>query len=676
MKIFFSGLSAVLVFLVLLSGNPVWAFDFIKVKQDLKSAVENNPAELKLADTGHFSALPAGRVLIKNARYFLSPGNPDLLFITGRGALPADFKGLSNNDTEIVLSVSADSASSRESKDMLVSLTGIFDGSGIGDFYKDMDDCILKEMIPSRSFVTHSNAKQTLTAEMFPPELAAKFSPALGKNFALSLKDGLTLTAPINFNFKNTSSKPVSDFAKLMGIDKISLTSSLFLSPDWKHITVKVLLGDGFKIGFLPDFMGSSVPYLFVNLSEFGFGFETTLKLPPENNVLKGVCQMSVPIYKGKSANVEPQTAKSEDPIVSSIFSAGQVAGQAFAVQSVNPVKKDSAVLLGNVGGIWENVLGFKGFNIYDLVLKGEIPLLSPGLVIGIGGRVDIGSVKVAVGAKLPIGYNLANAAFQGKVSLLPFGEIVAMLVNSSGEKKEKSEIPLEKLALKDVILSIAAKDDRDLNIKEGLAFAGTLIFDEQDLGIADVRTTHPEQTGLLRPFVGFRATGWIKEIAFGPVKLTGNGPDNKKGTKDDGLFLDLAYGTKISDYLKFSGLVKLFGTEDEAQAEITCDSINVFTRRKMFELYEAQLTLKGSVNLKKPEFLVKGALTENFADDAVKYTTEFFNDAIEELTDDLEDATEDFENASEAVNDARKDAARGLDEFKKDVEKFAEKIE
>lgn len=661
-------------FLIFVAGQAA-AFDFAKVRQEIKAAVEKKPDELKLADLGYFSVLPVGQVVIKSPEYHEVAKNHDMIVLSGRGRLPDVFKGLTGRDADMVITIKPDAATSKDGKDMLCSLTGFFDAGNIGDFYGKMEDNIFREMLSGSCCYSYSNARQTLTADMFSEKAAAKFSAVLGKNFAATLYDGLTLMAPVAFNPQNAKLKAVSDFAKFLGVDKMGLVASLFLSADWRHITLKISLGDGFKMGFLPDFFGPSVPYLFVNLSEFGIGFDTTVKLPPEDKILSGVCQVSVPILLGKSPEPEAQSAD-EKAAAAQLQMARQTADAAFKTQPMPPAKKDSAVLLGSISGIWESALGIKALDVYDLVLKGEIPTSVNSMVLGLGGRVDIGNVKMAIGAKLPIGYNVAKAAFSGSASRIPFGELLALIFKSSGEKKEKAGIPIEKLALNNVIVSVAAQDDRDLNIKAGLAFAGALEFAGQDLGKVDVRTTHSEQTGVLKPLVGFRAIGWVKEIALGPLKITGNGPDGKKGNKDDGVYLDLAYGTKTSDHFKLSGLLKIFSAEREAQVEITDVSIDVFTREKLFDLYEADLTLKGSVDPRKPEFLARARLTDTFADDAVKHTTEFLNDAVEEMNDNLEDAKEEFEDATEAVNDARKEAAKGLDAFRKDVEKFAEKVE
>ncbi|KAF1082617.1 MAG: hypothetical protein GQF41_1338 [Candidatus Rifleibacterium amylolyticum] len=666
-------LSMVVLSFIIATTGSASAFDFAQVKKDVKEALEKGKGEIRLADLGYLKFLPAGQIVLKEAVYHEPEKNPHMIVLAGRGNLPVEFSKLAGKDSDIVLTFSADAATAKTAKDMVCSVNSFFDAAGLSDFYGKMDDNIFKELLGGKCMFSHSNFRQTLTADLFPDNMKKKFISVLGEGFSLVLKDGVTLSSEINFNPKHTGFKAVNKFAKLLGWDRAGLIASAFLSPDWKHITIKTVLDDGFKMGFLPDNFGVARPYFFCNLAEIGVGFELSFKM--HDDMLQGVCQISLPVLLGKTSAAEAKPA-ADDKAAAAINQAAVTSAEAFAGNDLNKVKSGSAVLLAAMNGVWHNAFSIKNFDIGDLVLKGELPTSSGNLVLGFGGRVDIGKIQVAVGGKVPLGFDLTKVAFMGKASRIPFGELIAMIIKSAEESKKDSDLPVDKLALKDVIVSIAAKDDRDLNIKEGLTFAGELEFDGKVLGKIDVRTTHPEQSGVMKPLVGFRALGWLKNFDLGPLKVTGNGADGKAKTKDDGVYLDMAYGTKLTDHLKFSGLIKLFSAEKEAQISITRISIDVFMRDKVFDLYEAEITMKGSANPKKPDFLLKAALTENFADDAVKYTTEFMNDAVEEMTDSLADAQEDFENAQEALEDARKDAARGLDDFKKDVEKIAAKAE
>lgn len=174
----------------------------------------------------------------------------------------------------------------------------------------------------------------------------------------------------------------------------------------------------------------------------------------------------------------------------------------------------------------------------------------------------------------------------------------------------------------------------------------------------------------------GFSGKAWMKKFDLGPLSVNGNGPDGRAGTKDDGPFVDLRLHTINPDSYVITGLVKLFKLEKEVEVKISGLSIDLFTRERIFDLYESEVTLVGKPDLKKPEFLAKVALTENYADDLVKYATGFFADATESLTEEVEDAKEALADAEEEVADARKEAAQGIDEFKKKMEKIHDRVE
>lgn len=52
-----------------------------------------------------------------------------------------------------------------------------------------------------------------------------------------------------------------------------------------------------------------------------------------------------------------------------------------------------------------------------------------------------------------------------GKAQEIPFGELLVLIIkSSSGDATEKSEIPIDKLSLRDLIISISPKDESSLD--------------------------------------------------------------------------------------------------------------------------------------------------------------------------------------------------------------------
>jgi hypothetical protein len=283
-------LAMLLLFIAVSAG----AFDFAQVKKEVKEALEKGDGEIKLADLGYLKFTPAGQIVLKKAVYHEPQKNPNMIVLAGRGKLPVEFNKLAGKDSDIVITFSVDAATAKAAKDMLCSVNGFFDAAGLTDYYGRMDDNIFKELLGGKCMFSHSNCKQTLTADHFAKKIRDKFIAVLGKDFVLALQDGLTLSSEINFNPKHSGLKAVNKFAKLLGWDRAGLVASVFLSPDWKHITIKSVLGDGFKIGFLPDNFAAAKPYFFCNLAELGVGFAMSFKA--NDDLMQGVCQVSLPV--------------------------------------------------------------------------------------------------------------------------------------------------------------------------------------------------------------------------------------------------------------------------------------------------------------------------------------------------------------------------------------------
>ncbi len=652
--------------------NAVFAFDYQQLKKDIQNTIKDK-GEIKLADFDLFKVAPAGQIVVKEAEYLVSPKNKDLIFITGRGKLPIEFEQLKGKDGDILISILPDVANVRDQKSIFGTISVYFDASGIGDFYKKMDKGILQELLSGKSIFTHSNSTQTLTADMMPKEAAKFFQRVLGKDFVLSLQDGFTLTTTLNLQPKGSKTKAVREFAKKVKLDKLDLVSTVFLCPDYTQIFVKVALGDGFKPSFMPKSFKSAVPYFFVGVSEIGLGMELNLDLPPNKDSMQGICQVSLPILKGV-----PSSKPAGTPEAEVLAAAAATAAEAFKSGEMKEPNKGSAVLLASLRGLWQNAFNIKNFDIYDLVLKGEVPLKAGDLVIGLGGRVDIGDIKLAIAGKIPTKYNIIETAMMGKASKIPFGNLLDLLLKCTGDKAKSVNIPVEKLHLEDVVFSVAAKDDRDLAINAGLTFAGRLFYGKTLLGFAKVRTTHPKQKELI-PITGFMAQCWIKEIKAGPIlTITGYGPDGKKGTKDDGVFMDMYMGL-VNSHLTFTGkmefLPQFTNRAEELQLSITPTTFDGLYKTTYFDIYKATFKLKGAANFKKPEFDLHIKMSENFSDDAVKFATELFEDAVANLDEAINEVGDDLKEARADLKEAEEEANKGIDEFKKQVKKISDKI-
>lgn len=410
------------------------AFSFADARAKVEKALEEGKGTLDFSRLPEFTGYILGGVRLTEARLEISPKEKDLLVLTGKGALPKDFQGLGGKTVEMVVTITPSPATVREKNDMLCTLTGFFPTFNLADWYKGQKGEIFDLLTLEKSFVSWSSAKMNLPSDALPATARTQFAGVFGEPFVLSLDHGATL-------YTRIQTGRVEPFQTLAGLFKNldpDLRFSLFLCPNPADIKAQVQLAN-VRIPFLPPHETGGTPYLFLNAKPFAFGLGLAVlfKLPPHDDQAQGVLQVSIPLFSGKT-----------------------------------PAKPHAASLLANLQGTWRDAAGIKGLTMYDLVLKGEVPLVGPGVVIGLAGKADLGKTRLELAGKIPTGAAGLQGAFMGKVNLLPFGDLFAFLLKA-GEpgKKEKSDLPVDKLALKNVQVSVAATDDRDLNITPGSTF-------------------------------------------------------------------------------------------------------------------------------------------------------------------------------------------------------------
>lgn len=685
--------------LFVLLGSSIHAMEFSSIKKEVKEHLKNFKDDFKLLALGFSAGSPASLVTLSKTEYYES-SQRDLIVLTGTCKLPAAFEKLEGSSAEVIITIAPDAANSKK-KDLMLSITTFFEKPVLGEYYKKFEKNFFQDLLSGHSFITHSTKTQNIAANDLPEAIRKKFQTVLGKDFLLQLQDGVVLFSEINLK---PQKKELKDFARAcewLKIDRIGVRTSLFLSPDWRHITLKLILGDGMKLDFLPEQVKATTPFVYINLSELGVGFEMDMKMNDKGQILKGIGQMSFPILLGSSKNKQPQAAQAPtatgNPMNDALMQAAFATSKTALSEVKIPFKNSVFKMLGALRGIWENAFNFKNLKLYDLVLKMELPIYANGVTFGFGGRFDVGKIKVDLGALIPVGYSPWNVAYKGKVNEIPLGETFSWLLDlNPTTKKKKAGIPLESFCLKDVIVSVAAQDDRDLNIQAGIKYAGSLYWDKQDLGHVDIRTTHGDQEGVMVPVIGFRAEGWIKKINLGPLTLSGKGPDGEYGKKDgkvdDGPYLDMAYGTFIDDHLRYGAIISIFeDVQVEADFSVgygfdfsnwrqpmknkTNLYISSIFREKVGELGEGMYSLVGNASLVKPELKIKIAMTENFIDELLLFSTKTLDEGVTALMNEVAEAREEVESLKPDLSAAKAEVAKGLDGFTEEVKKLEEKI-
>ncbi|MFC1743490.1 hypothetical protein ACFL35_05795, partial [Candidatus Riflebacteria bacterium] len=171
----------------------------------------------------------------------------------------------------------------------------------------------------------------------------------------------------------------------------------------------------------------------------------------------------------------------------------------------------------------------------------------------------------------------------------------VALIIAMGGDIPFDN-LPIDKMGLRDVQIMISSKEDEDLKIKQGVTIEGTLDLLKKAMGKIKVNV---RKDCLI-------AKGNLGNITLGPVLgLTGDGPDGKPGTKDDGASFDLA-ASLTQQHCCITGTTNLFGLKQTLKIWLKLDSAYFQYREKLWKLYMAEVEGIQRLSLKDPETMIK----------------------------------------------------------------------
>ena len=253
----------------------------------------------------------------------------------------------------------------------------------------------------------------------------------------------------------------------------------------------------------------------------------------------------------------------------------------------------------GTMVGTWTDPLGIKGLELSDMAIQGAISWFGgwPS-ELGLIGSLKIGSKKVKMG--INVAADVRNIAAVGQLNALGTSDLIA-LSQKMGARKIAGIIP--KADIKDVSIRIAPLGSRigEIAIEPGVTMKGFVdLFGKR--GGVDINVD----------LMGVRLKGFLPEISFPGFKLSGAGPDKRRGTADDGPIVDWALTLQKQHYF-VSGLLKVLGIERYGEVHIGTGLIYFNLGGKIFNLFSADMRFEAKGGLKSPDFHVKGVLKNDF---------------------------------------------------------------
>jgi len=299
-----------------------------------------------------------------------------------------------------------------------------------------------------------------------------------------------------------------------------------------------------------------------------------------------------------------------------------------FIFNSAVDLFADHIELSGSMDGMMEDLFSIYGFSagnwfvdgVVEYMLLDGFSKLIPLTEFSIGFDLEFAGKQVRMASKLglPSEEGLGQVAFEGtlkdQVSLQECVDFVGTVIENSPavqggstEFKESVAGIAPEFQLGDVHLFFSPTDVQinGVQYSKGLIIDGkaTLFGSDTQLYI-DVQES------------GMKIFGYLEDMEFGPVRITGPGPDMIMETPDDGLIFDAKLGLD-EQHCTIAGSVEVDifgGLSAETKIDVSSSGIVFETEKDLFDLFEFGLIFSAQLDdVGVPfDFYVKGHMNQS----------------------------------------------------------------
>lgn len=309
-------------------------------------------------------------------------------------------------------------------------------------------------------------------------------------------------------------------------------------------------------------------------------------------NPLESMMRIPIPtnIKLGRSAKIENLVIELiGKPVSFSLLGMtqihiGKTTGPQYFTTRIS-LSPTSALLAGTMFGVWHDALGIKGFDMKNAAIQAGIDfklLATTGIPIdtfGLTGTFDFADHEISVAGNFSVTKS-DQLVVRGAINKLMLADLITVaqkILSASGDipieqipdsafkdkfiakkdvvaalqKVKDIKIPIDKIpdiGLKDAEIYMASSNVRigEIMFLQGMTVKGTIII-----------PGFTARGSLYLSPLGWIGEAYFSEIKLGPVLITGDGPDKKLGTKDDGATLNIEI-TRFNQEVFASAIIKL----------------------------------------------------------------------------------------------------------------------
>ena len=162
--------------------------------------------------------------------------------------------------------------------------------------------------------------------------------------------------------------------------------------------------------------------------------------------------------------------------------------------------------------------------------------------------------------------------------------------------------------------------------------------------------------------YSGIIMKGYMSKIDFGPLKITGAGPDHKWNTQDDGPIVDFAL-TLMQQHMFYSGLFSFLGVKKEGELNLSKDGFWFKMVTSLFGL-QSSIYAKSAGTFEEPDFIYEVELKDDFAAKIGPIVSGKIDEWANSATQNLEKAKQDLSKYDARTQEIDKQIAVKLEQI------------
>ncbi|MBI4661639.1 MAG: Vps62-related protein [Verrucomicrobia bacterium] len=283
----------------------------------------------------------------------------------------------------------------------------------------------------------------------------------------------------------------------------------------------------------------------------------------------------------------------------------------------------DGVLLAGAIEGDWLEPLEIPGLKMTSVAISGRV---GDAPSIGLGGGVLLAGDPTQVSMEIPVTENISSAAFSGTKKNLGLADILRVQagmieVATNGRVQNPDfrnpDFPVEQFELHDVQFMAARYDNPLLKVQQGITLRGKLFFNSLELGEIDFRCQ--ARSGVV-------AKSYMRGFDFGPIAVSGGGPDERRGTGDDGPMFEIVHWKQtehpyeLEQNFYIDGYARVFGSLLDAHFKLGRTRLELNLEGKMKDLYLIEMSRLADFNFAAgfngpamPELVMTGNFRADF---------------------------------------------------------------